>query len=79
MIKSMTGYGRGKSEIDGREYVVEIKTINHRYNDISIKMPRYLSFLEDRVRQHVAKNIFRGKIEIFIYQFSKFCSFYRTI
>lgn len=66
MIKSMTGYGRGKSEIDGREYVVEIKTINHRYNDISIKMPRYLSFLEDRVRQYVTKSIFRGKVEIFI-------------
>lgn len=66
MIKSMTGYGRGKSEIDGREYVVEIKTINHRYNDISIKMPRYLSFLEDRVRQHVTKSIFRGKVDIFI-------------
>lgn len=66
MIKSMTGYGRGKIECDGREYVVEIKAINHRYNDISVKMPRYLSFLEDKVRQYVTKNISRGKIEILI-------------
>ena len=66
MIKSMTGYGRGKSEGNGREYVVEIKAINHRYNDISIKMPRYLSFLEDKVRQYVSKSILRGKTEIFI-------------
>lgn len=66
MIKSMTGYGRGKSEIDGREYVVEIKTINHRYNDVSIKMPRYLSFLEDRIRQYVTKSILRGKVEVLV-------------
>ena len=39
MLKSMTGYGRGKFEVDGREYTVEIKTVNHRYNDISIKLP----------------------------------------
>ncbi len=45
MIKSMTGYGRGKYEKDGREYTVEIKTVNHRYNDISVKMPRCLNFL----------------------------------
>ena len=41
MIKSMTGFGRGKFENAGREYTVEIKTINHRYNDMQIKMPRY--------------------------------------
>ena len=70
MIKSMTGYGRGKSEGNGREYVVEIKAINHRYNDISIKMPRYLSFLEDKVRQYVSKSILRGKTEI-LYRYRK--------
>ena len=57
MIKSMTGYGRGKLMFDGRDYTVEIKTINHRYNDISIKMPRYLIALEDPLRQLIAKNI----------------------
>lgn len=66
MIKSMTGYGRGKSECDGREYAVEIKAINHRYNDISVKMPRYLSFLEDKIRQLITKSISRGKIEVYI-------------
>lgn len=66
MLKSMTGYGRGKYESNGREFVVEIKTINHRYNDTSIRMPRYLSFLEDRVRQYIVKNIPRGKVEVFI-------------
>lgn len=66
MIKSMTGYGRGISESNGKEYVVEIKSVNHRYNDISIKMPRYLSFLEDKVRHYVSKSILRGKTEIYI-------------
>lgn len=66
MIKSMTGYGRGRNEINGREYIVEIKAVNHRYNDISIRMPRYLSFLEDKLRQYVAKSISRGKIDIFV-------------
>ncbi len=66
MLKSMTGYGRGKLEIDGREYTVEIKTINHRYNDISIRLPRYLIFLEDRLRQYVSKTISRGKTDIFV-------------
>ena len=66
MIKSMTGYGRGKLECEGREFIVEIKSINHRYNDTSIKLPRYLSFLEDKVRQYVTKCISRGKIEVYI-------------
>ena len=66
MIRSMTGYGRGKYEIDSREYTVEIKAINHRYNDISIRMPRYLMSLEDKVRSYISKNISRGKIDVFI-------------
>lgn len=66
MIKSMTGYGRGKYEKDGRQYTVEIKTVNHRYNDISIKMPRCLNFLEDTIRQYVGKIISRGKTDIYI-------------
>lgn len=66
MIKSMTGYGRGKVEADGREFIVEIKSINHRYNDTTIKMPRYIGFLEDKVRQYIVKNVPRGKIEAYI-------------
>ena len=66
MIKSMTGYGRGKMTFEGRDYTVEIKTINHRYHDISIKMPRYLISLEDSLRQLISKNISRGKIDVFV-------------
>lgn len=62
----MTGYGRGKFSNNGREYTVEIKTINHRYNDISIRMPRYLNFLEDKLRQYVSKSISRGKVDIYV-------------
>ena len=66
MIKSMTGYGSGKFENDGREYSVEIKTVNHRYSDVTIKMPRYLVFLEDKLRQYVSQSIPRGKTDVYI-------------
>ena len=66
MIKSMTGYGSGKFESDGREYTVEIKTVNHRYSDVTIKMPRYLVFLEDKLRQYVIQSIPRGKTDVYI-------------
>lgn len=66
MIKSMTGYGRGTYENDGRLYTVEIKTINHRYNDVTVRLPRYLSFLEDDVRKYISKTINRGKVEVYI-------------
>lgn len=66
MIKSMTGYGQGKYDNEGREYTVEIKTINHRYNDINIKMPRYLNFLEENVRKYISNVIKRGKVEVYI-------------
>ena len=57
MIKSMTGFGLGKYESNSREYTVEIKAVNHRYNDISIRMPRYLSSIEDKVRSYISKNL----------------------
>ena len=66
MIRSMTGYGRGRYEEEGLEYTIEIKTINHRYNDISIKMPKYLIFLEDKMRQFITKYISRGKMEVYV-------------
>jgi len=66
MIRSMTGFGRGMSQEDGMEFLVEIKTVNHRYSDIYIKMPRQLSFLEDKVRETVNKSLSRGKIDVFI-------------
>ena len=53
MIRSMTGYGKGILSIDGREYQVEIKSVNHRYLDINIKMPRTLSYLEEVVKKEI--------------------------
>jgi len=66
MIKSMTGYGRGENSQDGKEFTVEIKTVNHRYSDIFIKMPRQIGFLEDKVRELVGKAVSRGKIDVYI-------------
>lgn len=66
MIRSMTGFGRGRSQADGREFLVEIKTVNHRYCDIYAKMPRQISFLEDKVREAVGKSVSRGKVDVFI-------------
>ena len=66
MIKSMTGYGRGKYEIDGREYTVEIKSVNNRYCDISIKLPRSISYLEEKIKKEITSKVSRGKIDVFI-------------
>lgn len=66
MLRSMTGYGRAKYEIDFREYIIEIKSVNNRYSDISVKMPRNISFLEDYVRKIIQNQITRGKVEVFI-------------
>ena len=65
-MKSMTGYGRAKLEKDSREYIVEIKSVNHKYSDINIKLPRNLLFLEDKIRKTVLNRISRGKIDIFV-------------
>lgn len=65
-MKSMTGFGRAKTEINNRIYNVEIKSVNHKYNDISIKLPRSLSYLEDQIKKEISKNIARGKIDVYI-------------
>ena len=66
MIKSMTGYGKYNLEYDCRGYQVEIKTVNHRYLDISVKMPKTLSFLEEDIKREISSKIKRGKVEVFI-------------
>jgi len=66
MIKSMTGYGRGECNRYNRKFVVEIKSVNHRYNDISIKLPRILTSVEDDVRKTVSKGVSRGKTDVYI-------------
>lgn len=66
MIKSMTGYGSGKAELGGKTFTVEIKSVNSRYSDFSIKMPRIYTFLEDPVRKAASARINRGKVDIYI-------------
>ena len=66
MIKSMTGYGKGNISENLRNYQVEIKSVNHRYLDISVKMPRVLSYLEDEVKKVISSKAKRGKIDVFI-------------
>lgn len=66
MIKSMTGFGRSRLDKENRVYNVEIKSVNHKYNDINIKIPRSISYLEEKVKKEVTSNISRGKIDVFI-------------
>ena len=66
MIKSMTGYGKGENECDGRRFTVEIKSVNHRYNDKNIKLPRFMNSLEDRIRKRLCEKILRGKTDVYI-------------
>lgn len=66
MIKSMTGFGRGTYETEERTYQVEIKSVNHKYTDISIKMPRVLSYLEEKIKQELLQQVNRGKIDVFV-------------
>lgn len=66
MIKSMTGYGRAEEMINGKKITAEIKAVNHRFSDYSIRMPRHLLALEDRVRKLASEYITRGKVDIFI-------------
>ncbi len=66
MIKSMTGYGKANLSENLKEYQVEIKSVNHRYLDISVKMPRVLSYLEEEVKKEISSRIKRGKVDVFI-------------
>lgn len=66
MIRSMTGYGKGILEIESRQYQIEIKSVNHRYSDISIKIPRTLSYLEENIKKQISEKIKRGKIDVFV-------------
>ena len=66
MIRSMTGYGKEIFNVGEREYQVEIKSVNHRYLDINVKMPRILSYLEEDIKKQISEKIKRGKIDVFI-------------
>ena len=66
MIKSMTGYGKSSLSINLREYQVEIKTVNHKYIDTNIRLPRSISYLEDDVRKLITSKLKRGKVDVLI-------------
>ncbi len=66
MIKSMTGFGRAELEENERRFTVEIKSVNHRYLDVSIKMPKKLNFFETAIRNLLKEYIQRGKVDVFI-------------
>lgn len=66
MIKSMTGFGRYEVAENNRKFTVEMKSVNHRYLDVNIKMPKKLNFFETAIRTELKKYISRGKVDIFI-------------
>ena len=66
LIKSMTGYGRAVETVNGREFTVELRSVNNRYLDQNVKLPRSLTFAEEAVKQAVKAVISRGKVDVFI-------------
>ena len=66
MIKSMTGYGRAVKTMHGREFTVEIRSVNNRYLDANVKLPRVFGFAEDSVKARIKQEISRGKVDVFI-------------
>ena len=66
LIKSMTGYGRAVETVNGREFTVEVRSVNNRYLDCSVRLPRMLTFGEDAVKQAVKAAVSRGKVDVFI-------------
>ena len=66
MIKSMTGYGRGEAAFDGRTIVVEVRAVNNRYLDCTVKMPRAYIFAEDALKARVQASVARGKLDVFV-------------
>ena len=66
LIRSMTGYGRAVETLGGREFTVEIRSVNNRYLDCTVKLPRSVSFAEEAVKQAVKAVVSRGKVDVFI-------------
>ena len=66
LIKSMTGYGRSVETVNGREFTVEIRSVNNRYLDCSVRLPRAVSFAEEAVKQAVKQSVSRAKVDVFI-------------
>lgn len=65
-MHSMTGYGRGECAMYNRKFVVEIKAVNHRYNDVTVKMPRIMLTYEDKIKKLISAKVFRGKTDVYV-------------
>ena len=63
-MRSMTGYGRCQKAADGREMTVEVKTVNHRFLDVSLRLPRHLGFAEEQMRKQLAEKLGRGHADV---------------
>lgn len=66
MLMSMTGFGRGESSDDTYNFTVEVKSLNHRYNDIIIKMPKHINYMEQNINKMIRKRVRRGRVEVYI-------------
>ena len=66
LVRSMTGFGRGEAAGDFGRFTVEIKSVNHRFAEVVVRMPRSLSPLEDRLRKQVTEAVGRGRLEVFV-------------
>ena len=66
MVRSMTGYGKGIAENEDARVTIEMKSVNHRYLDLNIKLPKKLNFLESQIRNKISERIFRGKVDLYI-------------
>ena len=66
MLKSMTGFGRGENQDGIHNFNVEIKTVNHRYNDIVVRMPKHLNYLEENIKSLIKEKISRGRVEVYV-------------
>lgn len=65
-MRSMTGYGKGIAEIDGSKTTIELKSVNHRFLDLNIKLPRIFGFAEDRIRNYLKNYFTRGHFDVFV-------------
>lgn len=66
LIKSMTGFGRGEFSQGANTFSVDVRSVNHRYSDVSVRMPRTMSVLEEKVREFITEKISRGKVDVYI-------------
>lgn len=66
MLKSMTGYGRGEHEDGSKSFSVEMRSVNHRFCEVVIKLPKYYAALEDRIRKLVQERVARGRVDVFV-------------